>query len=98
MRRGTTPTLTFTVPFDTADIDKLYLTFEQKHMELEKAKDDCTFEEHKVIVTLSQEETLKFSEKEAVSIQMRVKFVGGGVDASNIIRTEFKHILKEGVI
>lgn len=98
MRRGTTPTLTFTVPFDTADVDELYITFEQGKQELEKTKEDCTFEEHKVIVSLTQEETLAFCDKDDVKIQMAVKYNGGTVDRSNIIRTEFKRILKEGVI
>lgn len=103
MRRGTTPTLTFMVPFDTSTIDKLYITFKQANNQFEKTKEDCTFEEsssgeHKVITSLSQNETLSLSDSLTVSIQMAVKFNNGTVDRSNIIKTKVEDILKEGVI
>ena len=43
MIRGTTPTYIFPIPFDSANIEKLRITFEQGSVEITKTEDECTF-------------------------------------------------------
>lgn len=104
MRRGTTPTLTFTLPFSTKGMDVLNLAFSQKDnrgrniLVLQKTLKDVTLDEYTVTTTLTEEETLKFSEKHGMlEIQMRCGF-GDAKLTSNIIEVEVERILKDGVI
>lgn len=99
MYRGTTPTLDFTIPFDTELISELYLTFSQKDKPLfEKQKSDCKCESNVISVRLSQEETLKLDDAYSVEMQMRVKTTEDEVLASEIIKVSVSQILKDGVI
>ena len=102
MRRGTTPTLTFTLPFSTEGMDVLNLAFSQKDsrghniLVLQKTLKDVTLDEYTVTTTLTEEETLKLSEKLGLlEIQMRC---GDAKLTSNIIEVEVERILKDGVI
>ena len=98
MRRGTTPTNTFTVDVDLRQATALYVTYKQNsRVILEKTLADATITETSVAVTLTQEETLAFG-KGTVSIQIRAKFVDGVAIASNIITANVNAILKDGVI
>ena len=97
MRRGTTPTNTFTVPVDlrTATV---FVDYEQEgKIVLEKTGDDLTITETTVSLTLSQEDTLLFKPGR-VLIQIRYVTAGGAADASDIIYTTFERIIKDGVI
>lgn len=87
MIRGTTPTHTFVLPFDSTTVDKIKITYSQLDKEiLTKTNKDVTFDGDNVIVTLSQAETFRFSEKNgAVSIQVRVVTTGGDALASKIM-------------
>lgn len=101
MRRGSTPTNTFTLDVDLSTAT-VYITYEQNGKTvLEKTGEDLTFTSDQngyyIAVTLSQEETLKFSEGK-VLIQIRYVFPNGTADASNIIQTTFERIIKDGVI
>lgn len=98
MRRGTTPRHIFTVDLDLTQASEVYLTYEQGCYKLEKTKDDLTITPEEVSLTLTQEETLAFREKNKIYIQFRVKFPDGAAFASNIIETTIGEILKEGVI
>lgn len=99
MYRGTTPTNTFrTGDLDLSTADAVYITYKQRGKVIaEKTKADCTFGENSVSVTLTQEDTLNFSESD-VLIQIRARFPDGRAVASNIIETPALAILKEGVI
>ena len=104
MRRGTTPTLTFTLPFSTEGMDVLNLAFSQKDsrghniLVLQKTLKDVTLDVYTVTTTLTEEETLKLSEKLGLlEIQIRCGF-GDAKLTSNIIEVEVERILKDGVI
>ena len=98
MRRGTTPTNTFTVDTDLTNAVAVYVTYSQgKNVIIEKSMEDLTITSTKVEVTLSQEDTLAFSGG-AVQIQIRAKFGDGSAIASNIIMASVDQILKDGVI
>lgn len=103
MRRGSTPTNTFTLPMDLSQAT-VYISYEQgNRIVIEKTNADLTFAEDQqthtftITLTLTQEDTLKFAPGN-VNIQIRYVFANGDADASNIIRTTFERIIKDGVI
>lgn len=99
MRRGTTPTHTFMSPIDLRNARALYLTYVQNNKKvLEKSIEDIEIQEDRLIVTLTQTDTLAFSTIGKVEIQCRAKFPDGSALASQVIETSAKKILKEGVI
>lgn len=98
MFRGTTPVNKFTTATDLSDADVVCITYKQADKVIvERQKDSITFGEGFFSVKLTQEETLKFSER-AVSIQIRARFPDGTAIASNIITTSAEDVLKDGVI
>lgn len=100
MYRGSTPTFTFNLPCDVSVISKLYITFadKQDNIVLEKTLSDCTTDGSKVMLRLSQEETLQFEERKNVRMQLRALTVGGDSLVSPIRTILAGEILKEGVI
>ena len=101
MRRGSTPTNTFTVPMDLHNAT-VYVSYEQdKRVVVEKTNDDLTFDSgesgYTISLTLSQEDTLAFRPGD-VFIQIRYVFANGDADASSIIKTSAERIIKDGVI
>lgn len=101
MIRGTTPTLEFTMPFDTSLIAELYITITQNGATaLEKTLSDCNCNDTSVSLTLTQEDTLRLEQKpySKCEMQIRVRTVAGEVLASNIMSIYVGRILKDGVI
>jgi len=101
MIRGTTPTLEFTMPFDTSLIAELYITITQNGATaLEKTLSDCNCNDTSVSLTLTQEDTLRLEQKPYSNseMQIRVRTVAGEVLASNIMSIYVGRILKDGVI
>lgn len=95
MTRGTTPELTFTLPFEASELTKLNIAFEQHgKISLEKTLDDCYLEGNKIIVALSEKDTLAF-ESGFVDIQLRCG-IGDKRLASRTIKTTVAGILKDG--
>lgn len=101
MRRGTTPTLTFTLPFDGDNITKLSIAFAQKlHNDkssiiFTKVLSDVEIDDYDVSVTLSEDETLKLREDIPLEIQMRCA-VGTSRLASNILKVDVRKIIQDG--
>lgn len=99
MYRGTTPSHVFHVNTDLRDASVLFITYKQNNqVVLEKTLEDCQIGEEEIRVSLSQEETLGFKAGVGVDIQIRAGFSDGRRIASNIITTNAKKILKDGVI
>ena len=101
MIRGTTPTLEFTMPFDTSLIAELYITITQNGATaLEKTLSDCNCNDTSVSLTLTQEDTLRLEQKPHSNseMQIRVRTVAGEALASNIMSICDGRILKDGVI
>ena len=97
MRRGSTPTNTFEVDIDLTGAT-VFVSYEQKgQIIVEKTGTDLTIDDDSIVLQLKQEETLRFAPGE-VLIQVRYVFPNGTADASNIIRTTFDRIIKDGVI
>ena len=102
MRRGTTPTHEFNIPNEIAlgTMEEIYITYWQAgHVVVEKSIEDITVdaENHKLSVTLTQNDTLAFKIGN-VEIQVRMKTVANVALASNIISVPAERILKDGVI
>lgn len=86
MRRGTTPTLKFSLfnkdetDFDTSLVENIRVTFAQKGAPIiEKDIGECEIVGNTVCVTLSQEETLLFDYHTWVEIQLKVKMSGAAI-------------------
>lgn len=78
MIRGTTPTHTFNIPFDTSMVKEVKVIYAQNDaVVLEKNTVDCTLDAQSISVTLTQEDTFLFDCKKAVEIQIRVLTLGG---------------------
>lgn len=99
MIRGTTPVLGFDLPFSTDLLAEAYVTFAQLgKVVLDKPLSACSKSDTKLIVRLTQEETLKLTGNCNTEIQVRVRTTSGDALASQIIPVETCRVLKEGVI
>ena len=99
MIRGTTPTLEFTLPFDTEFLAEAYITIAQNNEAvIDKAMEECVAEGNKLSVQLTQEETLRLKHEYMSEIQIRVRTKEGVALASGIIRKDTGRILRDGVI
>lgn len=85
MIRGTTPTHTFTLPFDVSTIKSLVIVYAQNGTEvLKKEMDDCQMNGTDITVRLTQEDSLKFNANGSVQIQIKVLTTAGEALASYI--------------
>ena len=99
MYRGTTPTLKFTLPFDTSTLEAVWVTIAQGgKVIINKEKSDCDLKGNDISVTLTQEETLALESENKAEIQLRVLTTDGLALASEIFRENTDYILKDGVI
>ena len=82
---GTTPTHTFSLPFNTGIISKIKVTYAQNgRVILEKKDKQCVLDGNTVSLKLTQEDTFLFEYGKNVEIQMRILTMGGDALASNI--------------
>ena len=96
---GTTPTHTFTIPFDITLISKLRILYSQNNEVLiTKELGDCTVLDNAVEVKLTQQETLAFDPRYNVEIQLRVLTAGGDALSSDIITTTVNRCLESDVL
>lgn len=73
MRRGTTPTHIFTLPFDASTITACRVTYEQENnVVLTKEINECELKDNVITVKLSQEDSLKFKCNTAAKVQLRI--------------------------
>ena len=100
MRRGTTPTLVFTVEpvLDLSTLAEAWLTIYQAGAVATKTLPDLTQTENGFQVTLTQEETLRLCAGAGCRIQLRAATGQGAALASNILRVPVGGILKDGII
>lgn len=98
MYQATTPTHTFHLPFETTGISKLVLTYRQSgRAAVTKTVDDVVMLGKTISVTLTQEETNKFTDARPVMAQLRLR-IGEKVMASNIIKIDMEEALNREVI
>ena len=99
MHRGTTPTITFETDCDCSTFELLEIAFAQRdEVILTKTINDCKIDGNKIIVTLSEDDTLLFDcHKNPVKMQIRAG-VGTSRIASCIMSTTVQRILKDGCL
>ena len=94
--RGSTPTHSFSIPFDTSIITGVLIMYAQGGEEVFRKKTaDCTITDHDVSVTLTQSETLSLK-AEACKVQM-VVYSADKALVSNTIEVSVDDILSEDV-
>ena len=97
MYQATTPTHTFNLPFDALSITKLILTYQQNHRTvITKTEQDVALIGKTLSVTLTQEETKRFSKIPAF-VQLRCR-VGDKVMASQILKINVHESLNREAI
>lgn len=97
--RGTTPRLTYRLPFPVADIAESYITVQQRGATvLEYALADCEVGEDSISAHLTQTDTLALDPEHTVKIQLRVRTVLGEAMRTEITSVSVGRILKDGEI
>lgn len=97
--RGTTPSVSAELPFDTSELEEAYLSFAQNGRTVfEKDISDMELSGETLTVRLSQADSLKLSAAYTTQIQLRCVFPDGSAAASEIVTVSTGAILKDGVI
>lgn len=95
MRRGTTPTVTFTLPVDCENLEATDITFSNPGGAfISKSIDDIAKAGNKISVRLTQEETLAFRANSNVMIQCAIRVSNGTVMRSRIYEEPVEDALK----
>ena len=96
---GSTPTHTFTIPYDTSLLDIVEITYSQRgQVVLQKREDDCTMEDDVISVKLKERDTFLFDSAYPVEIQMRIGDKDGTVIPSDIINVSCARCLSQDVL
>lgn len=100
MRRLTTPTHIYKVPFNTSDIDKVRIVYTQnEEIILVKEAEACKCEGNTITVKLTQEETALFDCKKIYTeIQAHILTVGGDSLVSSPLKVAVQKCLDTGVL
>ena len=99
--RGTTPTHSFTLPYELKDVEvsALYITYRQGgRTVLEKTLSEASVQDGVITTDLNQKDTLAFQDAGTVQIQIRLRTAAGDALASDIISVDVGRVLKDGVI
>lgn len=102
MIRGTTPTIQIQLPDDVpiADLDAAVFSFAQRDTEIiKKTLDEMmrNAEDNTLIVELSQQETLRFTDNVMVDMQLKIKRQGN-IDVTDIVRMPVDTVINKEVI
>lgn len=98
MIRGTTPTHYFKHTKSELLNSKVYVTYKQGSIKIEKTNPDLEINENEIISKLTQAETLKFRVSTPVSVQIRYVTKNGYANASEIMKINVSDVLKDEVI
>lgn len=99
MRKGTTPTLAFVLPFDTTTVSTVRIIFSRNdETVLVKDTASCSISGDTLTLPLTQEETFLFDCDTNYQVQIRVKFANGTAMASEIMYLPVQKCLDQEVI
>lgn len=99
MIRGTTPTHTFKLPFNTDIIKSVRIIYSQCNCKiLHKNTEDMNIKDDTITLKLTQEETLRFKYGMPVKIQLRILTTSDDAMNSNIIIDTVDECLDDEVI
>lgn len=97
--RGTTPTYVFSLPFNVSTLANCEIYFSQEdELLITKELADCDASGTTLSVTLTQADTLLFSDEERLQIQARFLYNDGTVEATSVSKKRVGQILKDGEI
>ena len=98
MKRGTTCKHTIRTNVDLTKAT-VFVTYQQgKSTILERTNSDLEIQPRKIIVSLTQEDTLGFVANSTATIQVRYIMADGTADASNKVTVNVQDIIKDGEI
>lgn len=98
--RGTTPNCKFKFSIDPSQITKCNIIFSQNNNVIFiKTLEDCVVDSENlsISVKLTQEETLMFTTKFSMQIQIRIKLTNGTVASSNLLVSNIRPLLEESI-
>lgn len=99
MIRGTTPTHTFELPFDSDMVSKARVLYAQNGIiVLTKDNEECLREGSCISVKLTQKDTLKFDCNYPVEVQIRVLLDNEEALASTVIKVSVGKCLENEVL
>ncbi len=94
--QGTTPTLTWDIPYDVAALAAANVTIQQYGRTLiERSLKDCHCEGKQISVTLTQEETLMLDHRCPAKIQAAVRSVSDTTARTRVDALEIVEALKK---
>lgn len=99
--RGTTPTITFTTPFDANMIAAGFITFTLRGkiiFDVDVNNEAVEIEDEAIKLKLTQEQTLMFDERDSNKVQIRLLLTTSDAVASNEVEIPIGGILKDGEI
>lgn len=96
--RYTTPTLTFSLPFEESYLKNVYVTIWQRNVSINKESTDCTISDKTISCELTQSETGQLEAGKETNIQVRYVGTDDKAYASERFKVEVENVLKEGVI
>lgn len=99
--RGTTPTITFTTPFNANMIVTGFITFTLRGkviFDVDINDEAVTIENEAIKLKLTQEQTLMFNEDDVNKVQIRLLLTTNDAVASNEVEIPIGGILREGEI
>ena len=98
MRRGTTPTHIFTLPFDASLVTDVRVLYSQGgKIYIRKCMEDCSLSGNKVTLKLTREETMSLQGNSFLSIQIEVWVNNEEAFVSEIIMTSVSECLDSEV-
>jgi hypothetical protein len=101
MKRATTPTHTFTLPFSyLGTVDKCLITYKQgAEIVLTKTESDIKVKnDNEIVINLTQEETIMFKPNIPVKIEIRILTPSGDALASDIMQSSVEDVLNDEVL
>ena len=97
--KGCTCENSFLFPFKREEVENLCIAYKEDDViKLQKNLEDCTFKDGKIYVSLSQGDTLKFTDNAFIKVQIRVRLKDGATTKSNVMETYTDDVVFDGVI
>ena len=97
--RGTTPTISYRLPFAADQLAEASIAVAQNgKVALEKMMDECILEGDTITAELSQQDTLKLDAQQLAEVQLRVRTLAGEALATDPVVVTVGRILRDGVI
>lgn len=97
---GTTPTHTFTLPFDTYTVSEVRVLYAPEHGKAVVVKEtsDCELSGNSLFVTLTQEDTLKLDDYPRIRVQLRLLMSDGTALSTETMLLATRACLEDAVL